>query len=348
MRVVRNIWLGALVTLLAVGCGSDKKSNGNSAVESTEISAPFLSSTDLSAPASSQSESDFAEVIDDLQNESFLYDVKPEEAETEAEKCFTEVSGFAKAHATTTSIKIGFTVDVTSCLQASAKETITDGSTLTLLSVVVNYYQEISCAAADFSSYEGKTLTQLRTEFDAEGAGCKGSFAKRANSKFLSTIESKNSGKVSSFTLEQTVFEGKSDGTACGGSVTDGDVRIDDGCLAIEKNVYSNAVYDGKNVEALPTFSKLTKKGIVNKKGDTPWFDAGTIDVLQEGWTGTITYTAGSTNPTYSLKAPGAITPKTGTLTPASKRSNLRLAPQGQAQKLVAPFAKFHSFGPSF
>ena len=122
---------------------------------------------------------------------------------------------------------------------------------------------------------------------------------------------------ANSYSAESTYtgFMGDQKLKGCKFTVAKNIATYPEGCISTDKNDYTIKRPD--TVQKEERYSKYTINGVKTDISSTAnvWYASGTIDVTNNDWTGTLTYTGSANPPSYVLTQDGSSTAITGKLT---------------------------------
>ena len=316
---------GLLITSLTVGCGmlpkrwktehSNSTAQGQQQGQGLPLDTSLLVADDLKVSAGyTLSDISKSQIIDNLNNDSALYNNQPQSKTPSTEPstgtvCSLTPTGTVVANKV--SVKIISSTDLSDCL---SQEISKNADTVVSVKVTqkMNFY--LSCSSKDLSYLNGKKITELENE--GGRFGC-------TNGTLLSQSIYEDE---STFITDGGTIVGKhrkldhnctKSLAPCNFSTTGTTETIGDDCISFHKDE-SLAKYGADADETkTATIIQYSTTGVTDDKSSSTnvWHNTGKIDVIYNNWTGTVTYKGSSTAPTYSLKETPTSTPITGSLT---------------------------------
>lgn|GEM_PF-2750381 len=278
--------------MMLSSCGAKEKAEEGAGVD-MPLTAPFLTAGDLVAP-DNMDELSKSEVSDELSDSSFLYDNRPEDSD---ESCVDRLLAGFTITATASEATLGRKLDITSCMQ----ELMSKDSEAKVEVAVMSFYIKMSCVGADISSLNGKSFKEVSDSTVTEACTSGGVLS---NLKLETKISSSSNGQTLSGNFNVTSYGG-SDALGICDHVPDGsNWKINGTCLDVDRNVWENVVVNGQPSTALKNdFTKYSTSDLQEaKSGDNVWNSGGTVAATLNSWSGTVTFTSGSTAPAYNLK----------------------------------------------
>lgn len=269
-------------------------------------------------------------------------DDKPDTEQSEEAKACTDF--FAGATYAGSKGKLEFNVknSKTNCTyQGTSNGIVMDFS----ISFDVKFYMGGTCETTDFTPLNGKTLEEAEAFFKANEAmfDCIGTtMAMITNSETTieQTVKFTNIGGApqSTYASRSLSAEMTSKNGACVGKPSGNNHLVED-CVLIDLRSSSSEFNGEKTTEV--SGRKFTKQNIIVGTADTDhWYGGGTIDLVFNDWTGTVTYTASNTGGNYSLtngvKAVTGTLPKYGSIEPTESGKALMLNGSDGAKVLTA------------
>lgn len=307
-----KIYLPLLALALNVSCSKDDESDSKLA---PAPEAPFLTTEALAQP-SAVSALSATEVKDELENNRSYFENSDatfsledsseveegatEEASADPEsKCLQDIYKSTKVKVIDRS-KVIFSVsyDLSSCfaeMQSSGSEP-TQGAQLKFTESKGLLYGELSCEGSDFSALDGKSITDLEGDTSTQTCATKRTYL--LNSSASTKGEVVYGEKTYNFDSTYASAESTADNQACVNEVKDGVYSALGSCRRVDITV-SN--YNGQTEASFFMTESKDLKWELNK----PWFSSGSMSVMLNDWSGTVTYTGSDAAPTYTLTKGG-------------------------------------------
>jgi hypothetical protein len=197
-------------------------------------------------------------------------------------------------------INVDANIDILQCLkaQSGASSPSFEGGQFTL-----RYVFNISCPGADFSELQGKKFDEIGLSDEdplsaTVEAKCKDAESIKTFANAYMVIKSGGSAQQA-FEVSMKMGHFGKDGTACTSTKTTGGY-LSNGCLQM---TYDTSAIGGQTQKKLSVFESSS---LINTLGTTDtWFAGGSYKVALNNFTGTLTYTGGTTAPSYSLAGGG-------------------------------------------
>ena len=202
---------------------------------------------------------------------------------------------------------ISFEVDASSCVAHAFSDLAYDTATFTFS---FQYYGQ--CYGSDLSSLNGTTLLEIRnTEQSSQLPFCAQEVSRAINvgMDFGLTFTPSNAAGTLHLDLDIKLAHVDSNNRSCQKFATDAGILFENGCsdynvtsTSIELKDLSGSV---TSAETSVDFSKITSNDLVQAASGDQWYAAGKKDITINNWTGSMTYTGGAINPTFSLTGGG-------------------------------------------
>lgn len=289
-----------------------KKSSNNNSNEIENIGYNVPSSEDIVKLTPLEANSSIGS------NESSFTHPSYSETETDNtaidEQCIEEIKSI-KASATSSLLTLAGTINVTSCVKL-------DGLTESLNSGLLEINMTVSCDGVDLSKYDGNTFDELSgKDICPDSISYKRYIGVRSYIKFLGSISQ------IPFQIEMVGANlvQSNDGGPCEANYESSSSTILDNCQDISKTYYKTYSINGESQEKSKKYSyfRTNSKSLkFRNESAVKWYDSGSMDIVSGDWTGTMTFTGGSVNPSYSIT--NGIETVDGTLS-KSKENNSKL-----------------------
>ena len=279
--------LAISLVLLGVLFSCGKTKDDETTVAATDPNQ--LSASDLAAPTGITvlTKADVTQNINYLSLDATFKDSPKDTTTSKCDSVFTAPKVVAAGNA----IIVSATLDIKSCSNETAAAA-TPPSDLQLKSAIVKIYSRTECTGKDLSSYNGKTVGQIE-DLNLQ-TFCTSGYSVVSNSRSDLEIVSQTDTTYSFKTTTIDAF-GTADNGPCATTITSGTFK-QTGCVEISKSISSGS---NESVE----YRKVTQKDLTwtASTADT-WYKSGTMDVILNDWTGTVTFSGATTPPTYSFK----------------------------------------------
>ena len=289
----------------------DKLQNKNSKINSSDSVVPLPPGESLITAADIEPTPGFtpatltaADLIKNLNEKSGLYANQPD---LEKQTACGKVVDALVLQANEKSVLLSTTIDLTAC---SNQDNTNENVQVTQETAKMRFY--ITCSSGDLSSLDGKG-SKILSENPVFKL-CKNGVMwgeTKITSKFTSTDPD------NSYSAEATgiTYFGDQKLKGCKFTVAKNIATYPEGCISTYKTDYTTKRPD--TVQKEERYSKYTNNGVKTDISSTAnvWYASGTIDVTNNDWTGTLTYTGSANPPSYVLTQDGSSTAITGKLT---------------------------------
>lgn len=310
-----------VMALAAVSCVKKKKEDNALA------GAPFLTARDFEVPSDVTQESKNAMESHFAYGPRYEFYANYPKSESKASapskeqdartKCLESKYNFV-VHASGNKLGYSGEVDLTGCPE---DENSSGRFKTETLSSRIKYFMEFGCDGADFSKYNGKTISELVKELDNKDPCPNRTLTTTlTNMRVLSTVRytvtSQPSYEVDS---EITSAQAAPDGKACEEKVANGTI-VHGPCIDID--LYRTTQKGGGKDSSSTSFTRAEKVDIVaNDDKTSPFFRSGIIKYVHNNWSGQVKYSDANTPPTFTMT--GGKDTITGSL---GQRSSFRIA----------------------
>lgn len=292
-----NFVLGLALTCLA-SCKGDDKTNrlGNTAsakLEASEIlppsDLPLLTADQAKATlnASTYIENDRGSNKTSLLETPVANDGETTEVDL-AELCLDQMINEIVIHASQDTLVVDQTFDFRSCLieKAASKGNIT----VDITEASASYYILSSCEGADFSSFNGKKLSEAGEIPET----CAGKISYQLTSRSRSQVTVTTDGTPHVYNTETVDSQSLADGSPCEASLTNG-LRVENQCISIMKHI-------DYGTPANTRYTKFESKDLAWADAETgSYYNSGTLSLIVNDWSGTLTYAGRQTLPTFVM-----------------------------------------------
>ena len=279
--------------------------NGNGGGAGAAPSGFFLTAADLTPGTVYALSAD--DLASELDAEGSFFDQRPESDDPSEDdsSCVEDALGGLKVEASGDRMTISGSLDLSSCLDGLLGGADASGLDLAL---TMKMYVEAQCEGEDLSMYDGQSITDIADSARDLDELCDGTFRMR-NHLWSHTVLSGSatfSGQTITLDTDTTsaaALQTTGDGP-CVRTVSGDEVTYEDGCVETTHEVNTRDRSNGMPSEkdGKDGISVLRYVGLRGTQaGEHPYFTGGAMEVTLQNWTGTMTYTAAETAPTWSM-----------------------------------------------
>jgi hypothetical protein len=210
--------------------------------------------------------------------------------------CLSNKLDTAKLHADKVNIEIDAKFDLMDCSM---------GDTVTLSKAELKFRMWIGCPDGDVEDLDGKTLLQAsEVETDCgEHMDHQVMFNFSLDMDYTTTVETQAGEQINIAvdTLSIDALQTAS-GKPCEQNHSGSTYTLSDRCQTVEKYTSLSNVVGSTSQGSMEDYTRLGFRSLtVEDSGDPTWYSSGSMDVVVNNWTGSLTFGGATTAPTYSL-----------------------------------------------
>jgi len=188
-------------------------------------------------------------------------------------------------------------IDTTDCWDANVEEA---GVVSKLEEVVYKKNTYVQCLGSDFSSLDGASFADLQA--NVSKLKCEQQVSRAETSSEIFAFSTTVVGIKQKYTITKKSALLGENGRSCQRYKSGDKIQYENGCT-----FYEVETVDGELAGALKSkgeegkYLAFVSKDLVKTDDSHQWFGSGTFDVTINNWTGKVTYTDGTKEPTWSL-----------------------------------------------